>query len=174
MRPTRAYRFIAFALAAGFLLASPVDAQEVIGEPLFRIERSKNANVVQYDAVLRSDGALDRENPIDAYWLRLAKDGSRKELSWLQHRAYGFSHQWSEDGKTLELEMAAPIGRKIEIVRDGDAWRARTVIDGRPSWIEQIYVQSKKILIGRSVEHVDFAGIDVETGEQRTERFVPN
>ena len=73
-------------------------------QPLFRIERSKNANVVQYDARLRDDGSLDRDDPIDAYWLRLASTGERKELKWLARKAaYGFDVHWQEDG-AVELE----------------------------------------------------------------------
>src|SRR5258705_13664792 len=58
---------------------------------LFTIARSKNANVVRYQARTRG-GGLDRSHPIDAYWLMLAEDGRREELSWAERKlAYGFS-----------------------------------------------------------------------------------
>jgi hypothetical protein len=156
-----------------FVFAAVVDAQSSLSEPLFRIERSKNANVVQYDARVQADGDLDRQDPVDAYWLRLASDGDRKELTWIQKTgAYGFSTRWIDGGATLELDIAADIERTIEVVRDDGAWRARCRIDGRPAWIERIFVQSEKALIGSKVVHIDFAGIDVETGERLTERLV--
>ena len=57
---------------------------------LFVIERSKNANVVSYDAVLTDDGKIKEESPIDAYWLLYAyKNGEREELSAFDKKAYG-------------------------------------------------------------------------------------
>ena len=164
---------VSLAPIAAFALASAVNAQTPETEPLFRIERSKNANVVQYDAVLRPDGSLDRDNPVDAYWLRLAKDGSRKELNWIQRTsAYGFSTRWIDEGKTLELDMVAAIERPIEVVRVDGGWRALCRIDGRPAWVERVFVQSEKGFVGRKIVHIDFAGVDVETGERRTERLM--
>jgi hypothetical protein len=73
------------------LLASPAAAQTRTS-PLFTIERSKNANVVHYDARLTADGELDPKEPVIAYWIRLAEDGRREELSWIEKKkAYGFT-----------------------------------------------------------------------------------
>jgi hypothetical protein len=44
-------------------------------QPLFKIERSKNANIIQYDAQLGADGKLHAREPVVAYWLRLAEQG---------------------------------------------------------------------------------------------------
>lgn len=160
---------LVLALAAG----SAADGDKS-SQPLFRIERSKNANVVQYDARVREDGSLARGEPVDAYWLRLASSGKRKELKWLARKAaYGFDVHWQDDG-SLELEMVAPIGRRVRVVRTEEAWQARTRIAGRECRIERIFVQSRERRFGLpKVEFVDFTGRDVETGEQRTEHYVP-
>ena len=72
------------------LLAAPAAAQ-MKTSPLFIIERSKNANVVHYDARLTADGELDPKEPVIAYWVKLTKDGRREELSWIEKKkAYGF------------------------------------------------------------------------------------
>jgi hypothetical protein len=173
MQDAASRRFLGFALGLA-LLAVPAGAEERTAQSLFRIERSKNANVVQYDARVRADGSLDRDEPIDAYWLRLAKDGRRKELSWLHRRAYGFSTRWREDGETLEMKMTAPIGRRLEVVMVDDTYRVRTRIDGRPAWVERIFVQSKERLLLPKVVYIDLRGTDVESGETRSERFVPD
>ena len=60
-------------------------------QPLFIIERSKNANVVHYDARLNADGKLDPKEPVIAYWIMLAEDGRREDLNWIEKKkAYGF------------------------------------------------------------------------------------
>ena len=175
MRAPRRKLSLALALTACLAVAAPAAADPGV-QPLFRIERSKNANVVQYDARVQEDGSLDPAEPIDVYWLRLAGSGKRKELKWLQRRvAYGFSVHWAVDGSALELEMVVPIGRRVEVVRSGDAWQARTPIDGRPCHIERIYVKStERRFLPPKVEYIDFAGSDVETGERRTERYTPD
>jgi len=149
-------------------------AAGIASQPLFRIERSKNASVVQYDARVHEDGSLDRNEPVDAYWLKLASDGRRKELNWLQrHAAYGFDVHWQESA--LELEMVAPIGRRVQIVPGGDGWEARTRIDGRTCRIDRIFVQSiERRVLPPKVEYIDFAGREVASGEPCAERFVPD
>ena len=72
------------------LLIVPAEAQ-IKTSPLFIIERSKNANVVHYDARLTADGKLDPKDPVIAYWVLSAEDGRREELSWIEKKkAYGF------------------------------------------------------------------------------------
>src|ERR1039457_4263601 len=50
-------------------------------QPLFIIERNKNANVVHYDAQLTADGKLDPKRPVIAYWVMLAQGGRRQNLT---------------------------------------------------------------------------------------------
>jgi len=52
-------------------------SKDLEARPLFRIERSKNANIVQYDVQLTPDGKIYSKEPVIAYWIRLAKDGNR-------------------------------------------------------------------------------------------------
>ena len=135
--------------ALGALALAVSAAPTVIGseadpraERLFRIERSKNANVVVYDAILTEDGLLRSKKPVEAYWLALAKDGQRKELSRIQKRfAYGFKARFL-DADTVVMNMAADIGRDITVdVVDGKP-RALTDIDGVEAVLNRIYVKS--------------------------------
>ena len=50
---------------------------------LFKIERNKNANIVQYDVQMKADGKLDPKKPVVAYWIRHAKDGQKEDLKWV-------------------------------------------------------------------------------------------
>ena len=164
----------ALLLTLAYAAASPASAKTA-AQPLFRIERSKNANVVQYDARVDEDGSLDRDDPVDAYWLRLARSGERKELKWLARKvAYGFDVHWQADG-SVELEMVAPIGRRLQVVKTTGGWQARTRIDGRECSIDRIFVTSveRRFRLPK-VASIDFAGTDIETGEKRTEHYVPD
>jgi len=61
-------------------------SKELETRHIFKIERSKNANIVQYDVQLTPDGKIYSKEAVIAYWIRLAKDGKRKELSSTQTR----------------------------------------------------------------------------------------
>jgi len=67
-------------LLASTLLCTPLlaQAEELTSHPLFHIERSKNANIVQYDAQVAVDGRLFEKEPIVGYWIRLVvRDGDK-------------------------------------------------------------------------------------------------
>jgi hypothetical protein len=161
-------------LLLGGCLASAA-AEEAQTAPLFRIERSKNANVVQYDVQLRPDGRLDPKEPVVAYWIRLAKDGQRKELSWVQHRfAYGFDTRHDRDTGVATLRMKAGLDREIRVVPGEEGYRAELLIDGRPAYVDRIFIQSIEGGVLPEVEYIDFWGTDVEPKEPRYERRGPS
>ena len=155
------------------LLAAPA-AAKITTSPLFIIERSKNANVVHYDARLTTDGKLDTREPVIAYWVLLAEDGRRKKLSWIEKKkAYGFTIKPdpSVNGYTMTL-VAAP-RQKITVKREKDAVRAEAVIDGRPAVLEKIYINASDGLTGPKVRYIEVYGKDLQTGEKRREKIVP-
>jgi len=62
-------------LIAAMLYPAMVFADDRAHDALFRIERNKNANIVQYDARVAEDGKLDSKQPVVGYWIRLADKG---------------------------------------------------------------------------------------------------
>jgi hypothetical protein len=157
------------------MLAAPVLASDTTEQrSLFRIERSKNANVVQYDARVGPDGRFARKDPIVVYWLRLAEDGRMQELSWLQRTfAYGFKAELNEQRDRVTLRMKAPIGRPVH-VRCGPAdCRATTEIDGAPAYLRRIFVHSRGKGAGTEIDLLELFGEDVNGGGERYERIEP-
>jgi hypothetical protein len=72
-------RISSFLLSIALILAPAIlVAAEPEHQSLFRIERSKNANIIQYDAQIGADGKLDKREPIVGYWVRLAEQGQVK------------------------------------------------------------------------------------------------
>jgi len=143
-------------------------------EPLFKIERSKNANIVQYDAQIGPDGKLDSIEPVIAYWVRLADEGQIKQLTWLQRTfAFGFKARYDPITDSAPMEMAVDIEREFAVVRDGDVYRAKTTIDGAASFLDKIFISSRKKGFFITVDYVDIYGKDAITGEERFEHFVP-
>ena len=143
-------------------------------DPLFHIERSKNANIVQYDARVGADGLLDPARPVSVYWIRLAEEGQVRALSWLQKTfAYGFDAKPGASQRTAELKMAAGFGRTISIERDGIDYRAFTRINGKEAWLESIYVKSSKKGLSKNIAYVELRGISRTDGSDSIERLKP-
>ena len=142
--------------------------------PLFIIERSKNANVVHYDARLTPDGRLDAREPVIAYYVMLAEDGRRKELNWIEKTlAYGFDIEPGEAAGEYRMTMVAAGDRLITVRKVGKAVRAELVIAGRPAVVEKMYIKSSEGLFQPKVHYIELYGKDVQTAEKRYEKVFP-
>lgn len=156
------------------LVGAPLLAQNPVIHPLFKIERSKNANIIQYDARSGPDGKLLKKNPIVGYWIRLAEQGQRMELTWVQRTfAFGFKTRLAPGREAAEMDMVADLGAPVSVIRDGDAYVATIPIEGRTSYLDRVYIKASGKGIKVDVEYVETFGRDMETGEERYQRIVP-
>ena len=141
---------------------------------LFRIERSKNDNIVQYDVQVRTDGTLDPKEPVVAYWIRLAENGQKQSLKWLEKKfAYGFRARYDAKTNSATLDMVAKIRRTIKVHEMQGEYRAETAVEGRPAYLEKIYISSKGKGLSTEVVSIELFGEDKQTGEERYEKIDP-
>lgn len=149
-------------------------AETLTAHPLFHIERSKNANIVQYDAQVAEDGKLFKKEPVVGYWIRLNEQGQKQELSWLQRTfAYGFKTRLDKNRESALIDMKADVGQSIKVIRDGDKFRATITIDGAPSYFEKMYIDATRDGMSLDVRYVELFGEDMKTGEVRYEKLNP-
>jgi hypothetical protein len=149
-------------------------AETLTAHPLFHIERSKNANIVQYDAQVAEDGKLFKKEPVVGYWIRLNEQGQKQELSWLQRTfAYGFKTELDKNRESALIDMKADVGQSIKVIRDGDKFRATITIDGSPSYFEKMYIDATRDGMSLDVRYVELFGEDMKTGESRYEKLSP-
>jgi hypothetical protein len=162
-------------LALSLMFLAPVlMAGETVRQPLFKIERSKNANIIQYDAQVAADGKLFKKEPVVGYWIRLAEQGQVMELSWLQRTfAFGFDAKLARDRESLELRMKLDLGAPIRVVRDGALFRATVPIEGKSSWLEKIYIDADRKGLSANIRYVEVYGRDVENGDARYQKIIP-
>ncbi len=173
-------RMYAKRLISGFVIltlmlsSSVLYGGELTHQSLFKIERNKNANIIQYDAQIGDNGKLDSREPVTAYWIRLAEQGQVEKLSFVQKKfAYGFKAKFNAKEDSAELKMAAKIGRAITVRLVGDRYRALAPIDSKLSYVEVIYIHDLGSGMSVKVEYIELHGTDLQTGEVRYERFVP-
>lgn len=140
---------------------------------LFRIERSKNANVVLYEAKRGKDAPLDPHEPVTASWLLLATSGAREPLGFFERAfAYGFGVRAAGAGG-FALTLTAFKDREVRVAPHGSCARATTTIAGRDAVLARLFVQADDSGPVPKVQWVDLHGTDAETGEALSERLVP-
>ncbi len=164
------------AMAAGLfaLAVAGRGAAAMCPEHLFTLARSKNANVVVYDAKLDASGELDPSGPVQAYWALNADKGQREELSRIEReRAYGVDVVPGPEPKTFVLTFKAQKKRQFRVrMRDGCA-AVLTKIHGQEAVLSRIFVKSKEGGVTPKVESVALSGTDVATGAPVEEEFTP-
>jgi hypothetical protein len=171
MHHPRRFSWIVFVFVTTLALALSAASAFAQGtEKLFFIQRSKNANEVHYDARVTADGTLDARNPIDAYWLRRAKDGSRAPITTLQKIAYGYDVNPGPNGTYL-ARLAAFKERPLTLVRVSGRWRAQATIAGRRAYLDHLYIATDESGLLPKVLYVDVFGEEVGTGKAVQERL---
>jgi hypothetical protein len=145
------------AVALLCLLAVNVHAQP--RDNLFIIARSKNANIVRYDIHRTPDGRLDGAHPVEAYWLMLAENGHREELSWMERElAYGFSVS-KVDTNGFSLQLSAFRQREIRVEYSNASYQARVFILGRRATLNEIFVRTDEGGLLPRVQYVELRGM---------------
>jgi hypothetical protein len=169
MRISSFFLTIALILAPAILIAAETERQS-----LFKIERSKNANIIQYDAQFGADGKLNNKEPVIGYWIRLAEQGQVKKLSWVQRKfAFGFDTKFHRDSNSATINMVADIGQPIQVRYENGKYRAIMEIDGQSSELDRIFIQAHGKGISVNVEYVEIFGKDLATGEKTYARIIP-
>lgn len=157
---------------AVLVLTTQANAQ-ITTSPLFIIARSKNTNVVHYDARLTADGKLDPSEPVTAYWVMLAEDGRRKKLNWIEKRkAYGFTIKPGVSANSYTMTLVAYPEHQITVKQEDDAVRAETIINGRPAVLGKMFINASEGLFGPTVLSIEVYGKDLQTGEMLREKLV--
>jgi hypothetical protein len=140
-------------------------------EPLFIIQRSKNANEVHYDARVGEGGELNHGSPVDSYWVLLASGSRRRsDIGVFEKMAYGFELK-EVDPTRYAFELAAmkklgPNARHMWLVREGGRWRVATLISGKEAYLTRLYVATNESGLIPKVLYVDVFG--KEAGSSRT------
>jgi hypothetical protein len=139
---------------------------------LFTLGRSKNANIVRYAVRTSADGRLDAASPIEAYWLMLAENGRREELTWTERKlAYGFSVS-EQTSQGLLLHLSACTARVLSVRFADGAFRAELEIGGQRAFLQRIFVHTEEGILLPRVRFIELSG--TTAGARRvSERIVP-
>lgn len=166
MLSRRAFQLAAPVALLGF--CSPAVLGAAQGHELFTLSRSKNKNIVKYAV----RGVRAHQLEIEAYWLMLAENGRREDLTWTERQfAYGFSTSDAGDQACMMHLMACP-DRALHVTATQSGYVARIAIARRHASLQRIFVCTDEHAIFPSVRYVEIFGI-TESGERVSERLLP-
>lgn len=166
----RAWHLLALSSVAS--LGAPRSLWAASSAELFTLARTKNANVVKYAVRLGRDGRLDLGKPVEAYWIMLAEDRRREELTWTERRlAYGFSVS-SVTGEGLVLRLTACADRELRVRATSSGYRAELDLAGQRAFLQRIFVRTEPGALIPRVRYVEISGITAG-GQRLIERITP-
>lgn len=141
---------------------------------LFIIERSKNANVVKYDAVMTDNGKINEKNPIDAYWLLYAyKNGEREELSAFDKKAYGFKVKYNKETNNFDFVLKAVKDKPMMLGLYDGVPKVVIKINDIDCFLEMVYIESKDGAFGiPKVKYYELFGSDIKTGNSQKQKIL--
>ena len=170
-RPRRATLLAVLAFTPAALGQSGGDACPA---HLFVVERSKNANIVAYDANRGPAGDFRSSEPVVVYWLLNGQADKREELNRVERdRAYGVEVTPGDHPGTYFLVFKADGKRRLNVSTLDGCPVTTTTIDGRNGILRKLFVKSKEDSVLPKVEYVEFFGKSVDTGEPIYEKFFP-
>ncbi len=164
---------ILVALIFSFVFGSTVALSLSKNDHLFFIERSKNKHLVQYDVRLTENDDILDSNPLSVYWV--LENGGQRDLNLIQRTlAYGIDSCERIAKNKFRVVFVALKDRAVIVEKMEGSFRAITAINGKPSVLERVYVESRESLVGLPrVLYVDLFGRSRETGLPIQERIVP-
>eukprot|EP01084_Bolivina_argentea_P156755 273178_1 len=129
---------------------------------LFWIARSKNENIVVYEAQKKNNS--DHYNEVVGFWLDIdpeyvkaarkkGKMDDREELNFMEKKmAYGYSLTSTEKNKKekiYQLTIVSVPSMVMDLITDKDGKpRAVTIINGQKCYLRKIYVATKESWYG--------------------------
>jgi hypothetical protein len=157
------------------LAAMAVPALAQTNQSLFHIERTKNANILYYEARINSSGELDAKDPIKTYWIMWAKDSTGKTTEGMNFiertKVYGYNIKPDTTGKVLNMTLKPFKDRLIKVyLKDGKA-RAEMDINGKPAFFEKMFIYAKG---DSKPDSIKLYGAYTDGGEKTVELFLPN
>lgn len=145
---------------------------------LFYFQRSHNRNTVVYEINILPNGKVNPDKPINFYWVRYEEGGVRKELSFIQRKAFGVQWQLVDKAKdAFVLHFNNFKRRNIFLLRSevNNCYKAYITINGELSELTRMFIKSENNSLGipLSVKYVEIDGINLKSGMHVMERYIP-
>jgi hypothetical protein len=145
-----------------------------IANQLFYLQRDPNLNTLIYELNVNEDGAIDRDEPVLAYWIRYGEGGTKQDLSFVQRKfAYGVqSKELSKDHFELRFVSHKKLPLYLQRSETDKKFKVYVTVNNKKLVLDRIFVRIE----GGSfwlpnVRYVELRGLNTETNTVVTERI---
>ncbi|MDO7745100.1 MAG: DUF4833 domain-containing protein [Pedobacter sp.] len=145
-----------------------------IANQLFYLQRDPNTNTIICALNQDNKGVIDKDEPVNVYWIRYADEGEKKELGYVQRKfAYGIeSKAMGKDQYELRFVSHKKLPMYLTKSEDDKKYHVYVTVNNKKIQIERIFLRIE----GGSfwlpnVKYVDIKGINTSTNELTTERI---
>jgi hypothetical protein len=109
---------------------------------LFKIQRSKDANEIYYEANIKSNNKIQTDEPINIYWIKHENKGKKETLSHLQKKyAYGLNYSEISDTEAV-FKFVSYKDREFTLKRNRwGAFKVFTNSKGSEIIVSRLYLQ---------------------------------
>jgi hypothetical protein len=162
----------------GFFTSFMPEASAIIENPgynLFKIIRSRDADVICYDVSLGTDGRLTADSPVIIYWKRKTKGSEREPLTWIQNQ-YSYGIKFIEtSGDHAIFRFVSFESKEFRLEKsDEGRFMVFTAIGNKMVIVERIFVHfDGGTFLAPVISEVILYGRDVESGLFLTEDIKP-
>jgi len=161
-------------LASGF--TNPDEAENLVGDyNLFKIDRSRDPDIVVYDVRLDSQGMLDTSSPISVYWKKFSEDGIFEPLTGIQKKfAYGIKFKNITD-HSADFEFVSSLDRIFELRKSGDDhYKVYTYSEGNKVEVMSLFIHFKDDSFWfPEISKIELVGLDTKKGSMVSESIIP-
>jgi len=141
---------------------------------LFKIERSRDADVIHYEANLLEDGSLNVVDPIRIYWVKHTRKGETGPLTKIQNSlAYGLKIIEAIPEK-VEFQFVSFDQPMILRKTENGKYRVFTFFEAKEVEVERLYVHfSGGSYWFPKIGHVEMYAVTPDAGELVVEIIKP-
>jgi hypothetical protein len=144
---------------------------------LFYFQRSHNKNTVVYELNTTPEGKVNIRKPVIAYWIRFEEGGIKKDLSFIQQRAFGISSRLTDKEKeSFVLHFNNFKAKDISLLKSSNGiYKAFVKINGQYAELMALFIKSENNALGfpLKIKYIELKGIAMNTREVCTERITP-
>ena len=164
-------QLIVRSLCASLLVAAAAEAGDPVrGDPLFRITRNKNDNVVCYD-VRQVGGKLDADSPVSVYWMIPSEKNKLETLTFLERKkAYGVNVVNAFGCDSIDIMLSAA-KKPFRVTLRDSRWVALLTIDSLEVVVDSVFVMADESSTMPKVQWVEIMGYSPVTGESLRKRI---
>jgi Domain of unknown function (DUF4833) len=141
-----------------------------IENQLFFLQRTKNTNTIIYE-VNEKEGILNKENPINYYWIMYNEKGQKQPLSKKERaKAYGLKISNIENEKCdLKFVALKPLNMSLEKGVDKQ-FHVFTKINNKNAMLKRIFFEFKGAFWSPKIKSIYLEGIDLDTNLKVNEK----